>query len=107
MCCVRSKHWGNVFSNDPQLSSLIAQTLIVLAFYIVFDGLSAVLGGAIRGAGKQLLASPFVLGSYYILALPAAALLAFSAKIGVVGLCMGTLLGTFAHACSFYFLVWR
>ena len=43
-----------MFSNDAELSSLIAKTLIILAFYIVFDGLSAVLGGVIRGAGTFL-----------------------------------------------------
>lgn len=96
-----------MFSNDAQLSSLIAQTLIVLAFYIVFDGISAVLGGVIRGAGKQMLAAPFVLCSYYLLALPTSYLLAFGAKIGVIGLCIGTLLGTLAHACSFYILTLR
>ena len=106
-CCGCRKQWGSIFSNDAQLSNLIAQTLVVLAFYIVFDGISAVLGGVIRGAGKQLVAAPFVLCSYYVLALPAAYLLAFGAKIGVVGLCVGTLLGTLAHACSFYILTLR
>ena len=96
-----------MFSTDPELAALIAQTLTVLAFYIPLDGLSVVLGGVIRGAGKQLLASPCVIVSYYALGLPAAAYLAFNLGLGVRGLCLGTLLGTFAHAGSFYFLVWK
>ena len=79
----------------------------MLAFYIVLDGLSVVLGGVIRGAGKQLLASPCVIVSYYALGLPAAAYFAFNWGLGVRGLCLGTLLGTAVHAGSFYFLVWK
>lgn len=99
--------WGALFSNDPQLANLIAQTLTVLAFYIPLDGLSVVLGGVIRGAGKQLMAAPLVIISYYLVGLPAAALFAFKFGLGVRGLCMGTLLGTATHAGSFFFLVWK
>ena len=105
LCC--RKQWGALFSTDPELAALIAQTLTVLAFYIPLDGLSVVLGGVIRGAGKQLLASPCVIVSYYALGLPAAAYFAFNLGLGVRGLCLGTLLGTVAHAGSFYFLVWK
>ena len=101
------KQWGALFSNDPDLAALIAQTLTVLAFYIILDGLSVVLGGVIRGAGKQLLASPCVVVSYYALGLPAAAYFGFTCGLGVRGLCLGTLLGTAVHAGSFYFLVWK
>ena len=66
-----------------------------------------VLGGVIRGAGKQLLASPCVILSYYALGLPAAAYFAFKCGLGVRGLCLGTLLGTAVHAGSFYCLVWK
>lgn len=104
-CC--RNQWGALFSTDPELAALIAQTLTVLAFYIVLDGLSVVLGGVIRGAGKQLLASPCVIVSYYALGLPAAAFFAFKCGLGVRGLCLGTLLGTAVHAGSFYFLVWQ
>ncbi len=101
------KQWGALFSTDPELAALIAQTLTVLAFYIPLDGFSVVLGGVIRGAGKQLLAAPCVIISYYALGLPAAAYFAFNLGLGVRGLCLGTLLGTAAHAGSFYFLVWK
>lgn len=105
LCC--RKQWGGLFSNDPNLAALIAQTLTVLAFYIVLDGLSVVLGGVIRGAGKQLMGAPCVIVSYYALGLPAVAFFAFKCGLGVRGLCLGTLLGTAVHAGSFWFLVWR
>ena len=99
--------WAELFSEDPQVAALIAQNLVVLAFYIAFDGLSSFLGGVISGAGKQLAASPCVLVSYYIIGLPGAALFAFTLGWGSLGLCLGTAVGTAAHAAFFYFIVWR
>ena len=96
-----------MFSDDPRVAALIAHNLVVLAFYIACDGLSSLLGGVISGAGKQLSASPCVLVSYYVIGLPGAALFAFTLGWGYLGLCMGTLLGTAAHAACFYYIVWR
>lgn len=95
-----------LFSRDAKLSNLIAQVLLVLTGYVIFDGLSAVLGGVVKGVGKQLLATPIVFFSYYVIGLPLAALFAFKLKWGVMGLCFGMLLGTAAHAICLSFLVW-
>ena len=94
-------------SNDGQLSALIAQILVILSVYVIADGLSNVLGGVVKGVGKQLLATPFVFFSYYAVGLPLAALFGFHLKWGVKGLCVGMLLGTVVHAACFLFLVWR
>ncbi len=71
------------------------------------DGLSVVLGGVVKGVGKQAVATPFVFFSYYAVGLPLAALFGFHLKWGVKGLCVGMLLGTAVHATCFFFLVWR
>lgn len=99
--------WGLLFSNDAKLSDLIAQVLVILTGYVIFDGVSAVLGGVVKGVGKQLLATPIVLFSYYVVGLPLAALFGFKLKWGVRGLCFGMLLGTAVHAVCFFILVWR
>ncbi len=66
-----------------------------------------VLGGVVKGVGKQAVATPFVFFSYYAVGLPLAALFGFHLKWGVKGLCLGMLLGTAVHATCFLFLVWR
>lgn len=71
----RSK-WGLLFTSDPALIAAISSTLTVLAFFVIFDGLSVALGGAVRGTGKQAPAAPCALACYYLLGLPAGALLA-------------------------------
>lgn len=77
----RSK-WGLLFTSDPALISVISSTLTVLALFVIFDGLSVALGGVVRGTGKQAAAAPWTLACYYLLGLPAAALLAFPLKLG-------------------------
>lgn len=74
--------WGFLFTSDPALISVISSTLVVLALFVFFDGLSVALGGVVRGTGKQAVAAPCTLACYYLLGLPAAALLAFPLKLG-------------------------
>ena len=95
-----------LFSNDAKLSSLIAQVLVILTGYVIFDGTSAMLGGVVKGVGKQLVATPIVFFSYYAVGLPLAARFAFRLKWGVRGLCLGMLVGTAVHAVCFFVLVW-
>lgn len=96
-----------LFTTDPQLIAKVGELLVVLAFYIAFDGLSVVLGGTVRGAGKQGVAAPITLVSYYLLGLPCAALFAFQFGLGATGLCLGLLLGSAAMDGGFYLLMWR
>ena len=106
MLCHCRHQWGLLFSKDAILSDLIAQVLIILSGYVIFDGLSCVLGGVVKGVGKQLVATPIIFFSYYVVGLPLAALFAFKLKMGVRGLCLGMLVGTAVHAICFFILVW-
>lgn len=80
--CTCRHQWGSLFTSDPQLISVIGSVLVVLAFFVIFDGLSVALGGVVRGTGKQAIAAPCTLASYYLLGLPAAAVLAFPLNLG-------------------------
>ena len=106
ICCCRHQ-WGLLFSKDAVLSDLIAQVLVVLTGYVIFDGLSCVLGGVVKGVGKQLAATPIIFFSYYAIGLPLAVLFGFRMKMGVMGLCLGMLVGTAVHALCFFILVFR
>ena len=100
-------YWGVLFTTDLQLIAKVGELLVILAFYITFDGLSVVVGGTVRGAGKQSVAAPITLASYYLLGLPCAALFAFQFGLGATGLCLGLLLGSAAMDSGFYLLLWR
>ena len=60
--------------------------MILMAGYIGCDGLQTVLGGILRGTGRQASAVPVIFFSYYLLALPAAFVFAFVFHWGVSAL---------------------
>jgi Na+-driven multidrug efflux pump len=51
--------WGSnlvaLFTNDPAVISSCCTVLPLLAGLVFFDGVNAVVGGCLRGAGRQLL----------------------------------------------------
>ena len=72
-----------IFTRDPAVAEVTGKVLLVMAFYIALDGLQGVLGGVLRGSGRQLITTPVMFVSYYIIALPAAYLLGFTCGMGV------------------------
>jgi Na+-driven multidrug efflux pump len=51
--------WGSnlvaLFTNDPAVISSCCTVLPLLAGLVFFDGVNAVVGGCLRGAGRQML----------------------------------------------------
>ena len=106
MCYCRHQ-WASLFTTDPHLITAIGAALTVLAFFVIFDGLSVALGGVVRGTGKQALAAPCTVASYYLLGLPAAAVLAFPLKLGKDECITQCMLSTSPKGvvCSFLFFL--
>ena len=66
-----------------EVLEVTGKVLIVMAGYIAMDGLQSVLGGIIRGTGRQAVAVPIIFTCYYLIGLPTSLLLAFKFKLGV------------------------
>lgn len=98
-------NWAYIFTNDVAVAKLVRRILPTLFVYIVADGTQSALTGVLKGLGLQRVGGPIVLFSYYVIGLPISAILAFKFKIGVVGLCVGTTVGTWVSflnvACAF------
>ncbi|WIA21758.1 hypothetical protein OEZ85_000920 [Tetradesmus obliquus] len=80
---------ARVFSNDPQVVSIVLACLPPLLLSLAGDALNVVLSGCIRGAGRQALGSAVNLGSYWCFGLPLSALLALHWGLGAPGLWWG------------------
>lgn len=94
-----SRHrWGALFTEDPAVRSLLAELMIPLAVYVFFDAVCCVSTSIIRGVGRQAFAAPIVLFAYYAVGIPIALLLGFTASLRAVGLAIGGVAGTAAHA---------
>ena len=102
-----------IFSGDENVVKSAARTIPLLAVYVVGDGVQVALSGVIKGCGRQCVAAPVVVFSYWIVALPIAYYLSFvkfkgeeceDGFCGVVGLTTGMTVGTWVH-CLFILLI--
>ncbi|KAB5531807.1 hypothetical protein DKX38_018477 [Salix brachista] len=81
--------WGYAYSNEIQVVNYVAVMLPVVATSNFLDGLQCVLSGVARGCGWQKIGAYINLGSYYLVGIPIAILLAFVFHVGGKGLWLG------------------
>lgn len=90
---------------DFAIIKVLAQKLImILAAFLVFDGLQSAANGALRGLKDTRV--PMIIGlcGYWLLGVPVALVLSFGLGMGVVGVWLGVLAGITCVACT---LFWR
>ncbi|MFZ1429202.1 MAG: MATE family efflux transporter [Geminicoccaceae bacterium] len=93
-----------LFTTDVDVQAVATRCLTLVAPIIVADGLQGVLSGALRGAADVWVPMAIHVASFWLVLVPAAWLLGFSAKLGIDGLLWGILLGLSVAATL---LVWR
>lgn len=102
---------ARVFSHDPEVVAATAPLLRFVAVAVLPDGMNAVSGGIMRGAGRPDVGAVANLVAFWMLGLPLAYHLAFTKHWEVAGLWMGLLSGSILQAvvlCTFLLrLDWR
>ncbi|KAG2142385.1 mate-domain-containing protein [Suillus clintonianus] len=83
------KSWAYIFNSDPEVVTLVASILPIVAVFQVFDGTNAVAGGILRARGKQSIGALLNLSAYYVIGIPFGIWLAFKRDMGLVGLWVG------------------
>ncbi|KAG2444376.1 hypothetical protein HXX76_001132 [Chlamydomonas incerta] len=78
--------WARLYTEDGAIIDLVAQLMPVLALSNIADSVASVTSGVLRGSGRQELAFKVNLGAYWLLGLPAAAVLALRYHRGAMGL---------------------
>ncbi|XP_056904703.1 multidrug and toxin extrusion protein 1-like isoform X3 [Takifugu flavidus] len=80
-----------LFTNDEQIRKRVAEVVGFYPPFIIFDAISATVGGIMRGAGKQKVGAICNILGFYGLGLPMGTSLMFAAKLGITGLWIGLL----------------
>ncbi|KAK2397409.1 Protein DETOXIFICATION 16 [Trifolium repens] len=80
---------GYAYSNEEEVVKYVATMMPILAVSNFLDGMQCVLSGTARGVGWQKIGAYINLGSYYIVGIPSAVVLAFALHIGGKGLWLG------------------
>lgn len=92
----------SAYSNDPEVTALASKLIVVLALFQVADALQLASMASLRGLKDTKVPMVYSLVSYYLVAIPAAYLLGFTAGMGPAGVWVGLLLGLFCAAVLFY-----
>jgi len=94
-----------IFTSEPMVVSQFQDATWVLLIYIWFDTIHGVQSGIIRGLGRQFYGSMYTLFCYYILGMPLALVLCFTAKMGIQGLWLGFSIACIVLDIGFAFII--
>ncbi|XP_057446955.1 protein DETOXIFICATION 16-like isoform X3 [Lotus japonicus] len=81
--------WGYAYSNEVEVVKYVATMMPILAISHFIDAFQSVLSGTARGCGWQTIGAFVNLGSYYLVGIPSAIVLAFVLHLGGKGLWLG------------------
>ncbi|KAL9145865.1 hypothetical protein ABFS82_13G072500 [Erythranthe guttata] len=95
--CFGHNIWANAFSHSPVIIKAYASMTPLLAVSVSFDFVQTVLSGVVRGCGWQHLAVFIIVGTFYFIGMPIAALLGFKFHLHAKGLWIGLICGLSAQ----------
>jgi MATE family multidrug resistance protein len=80
---------AGLFSPDPETVSLAASLIVVAGFFQLVDGTQVLGAGALRGCKDVNVPSFIIFISYWVIAIPGGAALAFAGGFGALGVWLG------------------
>ncbi|OIW11936.1 hypothetical protein TanjilG_02143 [Lupinus angustifolius] len=99
--------WGYAYSDEVEVVKYVAIMMPILATSNFLDSFQCVLSGVARGCGWQKIGAIVNLGSYYLVGIPAAIVLAFVLHIGGKGLWLGIVSALIVQAMSLLIITIR
>uniref|UniRef100_UPI00358EA0A6 multidrug and toxin extrusion protein 1-like n=1 Tax=Myxine glutinosa TaxID=7769 RepID=UPI00358EA0A6 len=98
---------GYLFSNDLDVVKMVAFILPLCAGFQLFDGLSVVAGGILRGCALQKIGALCCLIGYYFIGIPIGISLMFLTDLHVFGMWIGLFISIFMQCVFMLFSVIR
>lgn len=71
------KVWGHLYSDDKQVIRYVSAMMPILAISSFLDAIQSTLSGVLAGCGWQKIGAYVNLGSFYVVGVPCAVVLAF------------------------------
>ncbi|KAL8226313.1 hypothetical protein R6Q57_016145 [Mikania cordata] len=83
--------WGRIFTNDPDILELTSVALPIAGLCELGNCPQTTACGVLRGSARPSIGANINLGSFYLVGMPVAIIMAFLFKMGFVGLWLGLL----------------
>ena len=100
------KVWlSELFTTDADVSTIVLQLLRVMFVIMLGDTINVVIGGVLRGLGRQNWFLMSILLPSWLFGIPMSVLFAFKFAFGIYGLWWGMLLGTYASSAVGLFIM--
>ncbi|XP_027357361.1 protein DETOXIFICATION 16-like [Abrus precatorius] len=99
--------WGRIFTNVPEVFHYMASMTPILASSVFVDSIQTACSGIARGCGWQKLGAYVNLGSYYLVGVPFAIVLAFVLHMNGKGLLLGIVLALTMQGVCFLLVTLR
>ncbi|KAJ7970314.1 Protein DETOXIFICATION [Quillaja saponaria] len=99
--------WGHAFSNAKEVVKYVASLMPLLASVAFLDSIQTTISGIARGCGWQKLGAFVNLGSYYLVGVPLAVVLAFVAHLKGKGLWSGIICALAVQVLCLLFIALR
>ncbi|XP_055036436.2 multidrug and toxin extrusion protein 1 isoform X1 [Misgurnus anguillicaudatus] len=98
---------GYIFSTERDIVLRVSQVMVMYGFVHLFDAISVITSGIVRGAGKQLIGALCNIVGYYLIGLPIGVTLMFGVNMGIIGLWVGLFVCAFLQSLFFIILIWK
>eukprot|EP00731_Ephydatia_muelleri_P026096 Em0018g196a len=98
---------GRAFTSDEEVISGVATMMNMLSVFMYADHSQCILGGVLRGSGRQLAGAVTNFISFYVVGQPIGISLALVGRLGAMGHWIGLLCGAFLQTCCYIFMLSR
>lgn len=99
--------YPSLFTSNDEVKEIVSELTPLLAICIITNNIQPVLSGVAIGAGWQAFVAYVNLACYYLFGIPVGLLLGFKFDLGVEGIWIGMLSGTFVQTCVLFFLIYK
>ena len=93
---------ASLFTNQPDLLLLVTSNYKWVALFLMIHGFGMSIGGALRGMGKQSIATRMVFAGFFLVGHPISLILCFYADMGMFGITIGFMAGSASMGILYY-----
>ncbi|GAV64755.1 MatE domain-containing protein, partial [Cephalotus follicularis] len=100
-------HFAIIFTNSEEMRKAVAHLASLLGITMILNSVQPVISGVAVGGGWQALVAYINLFCYYVIGLPLGFLLGYKTNLGVEGIWVGMICGTFLQTLILVFIIYK